>query len=68
MKKIIFIGKNSCGKTSLCQLMKGEEVRDKKTQTIEIYVNEEENATVENNNNNKKRKITKAVPGKNCSL
>ena len=37
MKKIIFIGKNSCGKTSLCQLMKGEEVRDKKTQTIEIY-------------------------------
>lgn len=38
MKKVIFIGKSGCGKTSLCQKLQGEEVRYKKTQSIELYV------------------------------
>lgn len=38
MKKIIFIGKSGCGKTSLCQKLQGEEVKYKKTQAIELYV------------------------------
>lgn len=38
MKKIIFIGKSGCGKTSLCQKLQGEEVRYKETQSIELYV------------------------------
>lgn len=38
MKKIIFIGKSGCGKTSLCQRLHGEEVTYKKTQAIELYV------------------------------
>lgn len=38
MKKVIFIGKSGCGKTSLCQRLQGEEVRYKKTQSIDLYV------------------------------
>lgn len=38
MKKVIFIGKSGCGKTSLCQRLHGEEVTYKKTQAIELYV------------------------------
>lgn len=38
MKKIIFIGKSGCGKTSLCQRLQGEEVKYKKTQSIELYI------------------------------
>lgn len=38
MKKIIFIGKSGCGKTSLCQKLQGKEVKYKKTQSIELYV------------------------------
>ena len=37
MKQIIFIGKSGCGKTSLCQKIQGEEVKYKKTQSIELY-------------------------------
>lgn len=38
MKKVIFIGKSGCGKTSLCQRLQGEEIRYKKTQFIDLYV------------------------------
>lgn len=38
MKKVIFIGKSGCGKTSLCQRLQGEEIRYKKTQSIDLYV------------------------------
>lgn len=37
MKKVIFIGKSGCGKTSLCQVLQGEEVNYKETQSIEFY-------------------------------
>lgn len=37
MKKVIFIGKNNCGKTSLCQSLNGEDIRYKNTQVIERY-------------------------------
>ena len=37
MKKIIFIGKSGCGKTSLCQVLQGEEVKHKETQSIDFY-------------------------------
>lgn len=37
MKKVIFIGKSGCGKTSLCQVLQGEEVTYKETQSIEFY-------------------------------
>ncbi|MBC5624085.1 EutP/PduV family microcompartment system protein [Clostridium sp. NSJ-49] len=38
MKKVIFIGKSGCGKTSLCQRLQGEEIKYKKTQSIDLYV------------------------------
>ena len=38
MKKIIFIGKSGCGKTSLCQRLQGEELSYKETQSINLYV------------------------------
>ncbi len=37
MKKTLFIGAVGSGKTSLCQNLKGEEVRDNKTQAVEYY-------------------------------
>lgn len=37
MKNVIFIGKSGCGKTSLCQILQGEEVTYKETQSIEFY-------------------------------
>lgn len=37
MKSVIFIGKGGCGKTSLCQILQGEEVRKRETQYIEFY-------------------------------
>lgn len=37
MKSIIFIGKSGCGKTSLCQILQGEEVTYKETQSIQLY-------------------------------
>ncbi len=36
MKKVILIGRSGCGKTSLLQRMNGEEIKYKKTQSIEI--------------------------------
>ncbi len=39
MKSVIFIGKSGCGKTSLCQMLQGEEVTYKETQSIEFYDN-----------------------------
>ncbi|GAB6170183.1 EutP/PduV family microcompartment system protein [Clostridium carnis] len=39
MKKVIFIGKSGCGKTSLCQKLHGEEVKYKKTQSVEMFIN-----------------------------
>lgn len=39
MKKVIFMGKIGCGKTSLCQKLQGEELRYKKTQSIELFSN-----------------------------
>lgn len=39
MKKIMLIGRTSAGKTSFCQAMKGEQLRYKKTQAIEIVNN-----------------------------
>ena len=36
MKKIMVIGRISCGKTTLCQRLFGEELRYKKTQSIEL--------------------------------
>lgn len=37
MKKVIFIGKTGCGKTTLCQRLDSEELKYKKTQSVEIY-------------------------------
>ena len=37
MKKIIFIGKTGSGKTTLCQRLNEEELKYRKTQSIEIY-------------------------------
>lgn len=39
MKKVIFMGKSGCGKTSLCQKLQGEELKYKKTQSIELFAN-----------------------------
>lgn len=39
MKKVIFMGKIGCGKTSLCQKLQGEELKYKKTQSIELFSN-----------------------------
>lgn len=39
MKKVIFMGKSSCGKTSLCQKLQGEKLKYKKTQSIEMFIN-----------------------------
>lgn len=36
MKKIMLMGRVACGKTTLCQYLLGEELRYKKTQTIQI--------------------------------
>jgi ethanolamine utilization protein, EutP len=36
MKKIIFIGNIGCGKTTLCQAIRGEELEYKKTQAVEV--------------------------------
>lgn len=37
MKKVIFIGKTGSGKTTLCQSIDNEEIKYKKTQSVEIY-------------------------------
>ncbi|MGL5354913.1 MAG: EutP/PduV family microcompartment system protein, partial [Clostridium sp.] len=37
MKKVIFIGKTGCGKTTLCQSLDSEEIKYRKTQSVEIY-------------------------------
>lgn len=37
MKKVIFIGKSGSGKTTLCQKLNEEELKYRKTQSIEIY-------------------------------
>lgn len=37
MKKVIFIGKTGSGKTTLCQRIDNEELKYRKTQSIEIY-------------------------------
>lgn len=37
MKKVIFIGKTGSGKTTLCQSIDNEELKYKKTQSVEIY-------------------------------
>lgn len=37
MKKVIFIGKTGSGKTTLCQRLNEEELKYKKTQSIDIY-------------------------------
>ena len=39
MKKIIFMGKTGSGKTTLCQSINNEEIKYKKTQSVEIYNN-----------------------------
>lgn len=39
MKKVIFIGKTGCGKTTLCQKLDELEVKYKKTQSVELYNN-----------------------------
>lgn len=39
MKKVIFMGKSGSGKTSLCQKLQGEEVKYKKTQSVELFSN-----------------------------
>lgn len=39
MKRIIFIGKTGCGKTTLCQKLNELEIRYKKTQAVELYEN-----------------------------
>ena len=39
MRKVIFIGKTGCGKTTLCQKLYGLELQYKKTQSIEFYDN-----------------------------
>lgn len=37
MKKIIFMGKTGCGKTTLCQRLEQLEIKYKKTQSVELY-------------------------------
>lgn len=37
MKKVIFMGKTGSGKTTLCQSIDNEELKYKKTQSVEIY-------------------------------
>lgn len=37
MKKVIFMGKTGSGKTTLCQRLNEQEVKYKKTQSVEIY-------------------------------
>lgn len=37
MKKVIFIGKTGCGKTTLCQKLSEQELIYKKTQAVERY-------------------------------
>lgn len=39
MKRIIFIGKTGCGKTTLCQKLNEMEIKYKKTQSVELYEN-----------------------------
>lgn len=39
MKKVIFIGKTGCGKTTLCQSIHRLNIEYKKTQAIELYDN-----------------------------
>lgn len=39
MKRIIFIGKTGCGKTTLCQKLNELEIKYKKTQAVELYEN-----------------------------
>lgn len=39
MKKILFIGKSGCGKTTLTQKINGESLNYKKTQSVEYYDN-----------------------------
>ena len=38
MIKGLFVSKSGCGKTSLCQRLQGEEIKYKKTQSIDLYV------------------------------
>lgn len=37
MKKVIFMGKTGSGKTTLCQSINNEDLKYKKTQSVEIY-------------------------------
>ncbi|MCO8288964.1 EutP/PduV family microcompartment system protein [Tetragenococcus halophilus] len=37
MKKIIFMGAIGCGKTTLCQALRGEEIKYDKTQAVSFY-------------------------------
>ncbi|BFL46931.1 ethanolamine utilization protein EutP [Lactonifactor longoviformis] len=37
MKKVIFMGKTGCGKTTLCQKLHEQELKYKKTQAVERY-------------------------------
>lgn len=39
MSRVIFIGRTSCGKTTLCQKLNELELRYKKTQVVEVYDN-----------------------------
>lgn len=39
MKRIIFMGKTGCGKTTLCQKLNELEIKYKKTQSVELYDN-----------------------------
>lgn len=36
MKKVMMMGRVSCGKTTLCQYLMGQELRYRKTQTVQI--------------------------------
>lgn len=37
MKKLIFVGRSECGKTSLTQAIKGEDISYKKTQSVNYH-------------------------------
>lgn len=37
MKKVIFMGKTGCGKTTLCQKINDMDIKYKKTQSVEVY-------------------------------
>lgn len=39
MKKIMFVGRTGCGKTTLTQVLQNEEIDYKKTQAIEFFQN-----------------------------